>query len=102
MIIYLWHSQLYALIGSSLIFGLAHMQTLWWAGWRRAWKTSTYAGFRAGPVFGLIRWLSGDIYLGILIHFLHNLFVMFPLPGFKDRMAHTPTNAELREKQSER
>jgi len=97
-VMYLLHNELYALVISSLVFGLAHMGNLWWAGWRRAWHTTVHAGFRAGPVFGLVRWLSGDIYLGIAVHFLHNLFVMFPPPGFSHRMARTPTNEELRSK----
>ena len=95
---YLLHSQLYALALSSVVFGLAHMRNLWWAGWRRSWHTSTYAGFKAGPVLGAIRWLNGDIYLGMLLHFIHNLIVILPPPGLKHRMAPTPTNAELRAK----
>ena len=97
-LMYVWHNQLYALVISSLLFGVAHMSNLWWAGWRRSWDTTVQAGFRAGPIFGLVRLLSGDIYLGIAVHFLHNLFVMFPLPGFGHRVARTPTDEELRSK----
>ena len=96
LLLHFLHNQLYAITISSLVFGLAHMRNLWWAGWRRSWKTTAYAGFRAGPVFAIIRWLSGDIYLGILIHFLHNLFIILPPPGFSHRVAPTPTDAELR------
>jgi len=71
------------------------MRNLWWAGWRRSWRTTTYTGLTAGPTLGVIRWLSGDIYLGILIHFLHNLCVLLPPPGLGHRMAPTPTDAEL-------
>jgi membrane protease YdiL (CAAX protease family) len=97
-VMYMWHSQIIALVVSSLLFGIAHMRNLWWAGWRRSWRTSVYTGFTAGPIFGLIRIVSGDIYLGILIHFLHNLFVMFPLPGSGHMVATVPTDAELKEK----
>lgn len=93
---YFFHSPLLALIISSLLFGLVHMRNIWWAGWRRSWSTSVYAGFTGGPLFGFIRLFSGDIYLGILVHFLHNLWVMFPLPGFNQNVARTPTNDELR------
>ena len=98
LLLYFWSNQFYALLGSSLLFGIAHLKNIWWAGWRRSIKTSMYAGFRAGPIFGLIRLISGDIYLGILVHFLHNLLVMFPPPGLERYMARTPTNSELRSK----
>jgi membrane protease YdiL (CAAX protease family) len=88
-----------AFIGSSLLFGVFHMRNLWWAGWRRSWHMTRYAGFLAGPLFCLLRILSGDIYIGILIHFLHNLMVILPPPGMGRFMAKTPTDRELREAQ---
>ena len=94
----IWHNEIIALIFSSLLFGAAHMGNIWWAGWRRSWKTSVYAGLSAGPILGVIRLLYGDIYLGILLHFLHNLYIMLPPPGFKHRVAGTPKDDELREK----
>ena len=97
-VFYFWHSVLLALVVSSLVFGAAHMQNLWWAGWRQSFAITRYAAFTGGPLFGVIRWLSGDIYLGILVHFLHNLYVMFPPPGFGHRVARTPKDGELRGK----
>ena len=37
---------------------------------------SLYAGLIVGPLLGLLRWWSGDIYLGILVHFLNNYVSM--------------------------
>lgn len=97
VILYVWHSALLAIAGSSLVFGLAHMRNVWWAGWRRSLRMTAYTGFIAGPLFAAVRWASGDIYLGVLVHFVHNLLVMFPWPGTGHRVAATPTDAELRE-----
>jgi len=97
-VMYVWNNPLYAIVISSLLFGIVHMRNLWWAGWRRSWDTSVYAGFWAGPILGIVRFLSGDIYLGIALHFLHNLYVMLPPPGFSHRVARTPRDDELREK----
>lgn len=45
----------------------------------------------AGPILALIRLWTGDIYLGITVHFLHNLMNM--------RLSHnTPTGEYLRTK----
>ena len=95
-------SLIQALIFSSLLFGIFHMRNLWWAGWRRSWRTSVYAGLVGGPLFGIVRILSGDIYLGILMHFMHNLLVIFPLPGTGRFMAPTPKDQELLEAQGRR
>ena len=98
----LGQGQLKALIISSLLFGIFHLRNLWWAGWRRSWRTTRYAGLIAGPIFGIVRILSGDIYLGILVHFLHNLAVLLPLPGTGRFMAPTPTDQEMKEAQESR
>lgn len=89
-------STLKALLISSLLFGLVHMRIIGWAGWRRAWETTLYAGVVAGPIFGLIRLISGDIYLGILIHFFHNFLIIFAPQGMQQYVAETPTDRELR------
>jgi len=96
VLLLIWHNQLYALIASSLLFGIVHMRNLWWAGWQRSWNMTIYAGFTGGPIFGVIRLLSGDIYLGILVHFVHNFLIMFPPPGLGKYMAHVPRDEELR------
>jgi membrane protease YdiL (CAAX protease family) len=95
-------SRIWALVVSSLLFGIFHMRNLWWAGWRRSWKMTKYAGFTGGPVLGLIRIFWGDIYLGIFLHFVHNFFVTLPLPGMGRYVAETPKDAEMREIQERR
>jgi membrane protease YdiL (CAAX protease family) len=94
-VLFYTHNAVYAVIFSSLTFGLFHMRNLWWASWRRSWSMTVYAGLTAGPIFALIRFLTGDIYLGILVHFLHN-FVVIMTPGLLGKgTARTPTDDEL-------
>ena len=95
---YYTHSPIYAVVVSSLTFGLFHLRNLWWAGWRRSWHISLYTGLSVGPVLAVIRLFYGDIYMGMAFHFVHNFFVMFPPPGMKERMAPTPKDNELKSK----
>ena len=92
------NDKVLAVIGSSLIFGVFHMRNMWWAGFRRSANNSIYAGLFAGPIFAIIRILTGSIYAGILVHFLHNLFVMLVPRFIYKNVAPTPTNEELRAK----
>lgn len=93
--LYVTKNALWAVVVSSVTFGLLHLRNLWWASWRRSWRQTFYAGLTAGPVFGLIRFLTGDIYLGILVHFLHN-FVVIMTPRLLGGAARTPTDEEIR------
>jgi len=70
------HSAIWAIALSSLLFGLFHLRNLWWADRRRIAYTCLYAGLFVGPIFALLRWWSGDIYLSILAHFLNNYTTM--------------------------
>jgi len=89
----LTHNTVVAIISSSLLFGLFHLRNLWWADRRRVTVNCLYTGLVAGPIFALVRLWSGDIYLCILVHFLHNLIHM--------KFAHnTPTDEFLASKRS--
>lgn len=72
----IWHSLWPALIVSSLLFGLFHLRNLWWLSGRQVLVNCLYAGLVFGPIVCLIRWWTGDIYLGIAIHAIHNLIII--------------------------
>ena len=85
------NSPLAAIVISSLLFGLFHLRNLWWADRRHVALNCLYTGLIVGPIFALVRFWSGDIYLGVLVHFLHNFINM--------RLAHnTPTDEFLASK----
>ena len=82
-----------AVLITSAVFGLFHMRNVWWAGWRRSWQMTVYAGVFAGPALAVARLLTGTIYLSIFLHFLNNFLVIFA-PGYSS--AHAPRDKELR------
>jgi membrane protease YdiL (CAAX protease family) len=100
--VYLGLSEIMTLIITSLLFGIFHMRNIWWAGWKRSWSMSVYAGVVGGPVFALARIITGDIYLGILLHFVHNFLIVFAPPGIRKYVDKTPTDAELQIAQQRR
>lgn len=89
-VVVLWHSQLLALTISSLLFGLFHLRNLWWAPRRQVAWNCLYTGLVFAPLVGLVRWWSGDIYLGIAIHALHNSISMYGVATSK-----VPTDSYL-------
>lgn len=80
---------------SSLLFGVFHLRNLWWADWKRVLRMCLYTGLIVGPVLSLIRVETGDIYLGIFLHFLNNFLVVFPLPFLKSFMQEVPRDTFL-------
>lgn len=85
-------SLLAALIVSSLLFGLFHLRNLWWASPKQVLINCLYTGLILGPMLGLVRWWSGDIYLCIALHALHNFLS-------ENFAANAPTDRFLRSKQ---
>ncbi len=71
------HNVLTSLVISSLLFGLWHLKNIPWSGPKRAIPQALYTGFIAGPVFCLLAVVTGDIYLAILAHFVHNYVLTF-------------------------
>lgn len=77
LVLWVLHSAFAALVASSLLFGLFHTRNLWWASRKQVLFMCFYTGLVFGPIVGLIRWWSGDIYLGIAFHALHNFANMY-------------------------
>lgn len=94
LILIVWDSQLLALILSSVLFGLFHLRNLWWASHKRVLFICLYTGLLFAPIVGLVRWWSGDIYLCIAIHALHNFGNMY-----LSRSSSVPTDEYLRSRQ---
>jgi membrane protease YdiL (CAAX protease family) len=66
------HSALAAIIVSSLLFGLFHLRNLWWAPRKQVLINCLYTGLLIGPLLALVRWWTGDLYLCIALHAIHN------------------------------
>lgn len=68
----IWHNTVVAVVATSLIFGIFHLRNLWWSSRRQVLFSCLYAALWFGPVAGVLRWWSGDIYLGIALHAVNN------------------------------
>lgn len=66
-----------ALISSSLLFGVFHLRNSWWASKKRLVGMCMYSGLAFGPLIGLVLMYTGDIYIGIALHALHNFVAMY-------------------------
>lgn len=72
----MWQNVLVAIAGSSFVFGLLHLRNLWWSSPKRLLFQCAYAGLFIGPLAGVLRWWSGDIYLAIAFHAINNFTVI--------------------------
>ncbi len=66
----IWSNQWISLVVSSFLFGTWHLKNYYWSGKRSIIIQFLYTSLFYGPVFALMRIYTGDIYLGILFHFI--------------------------------
>jgi membrane protease YdiL (CAAX protease family) len=85
----------WAIFTSSLLFGLFHLRNYWWADKKQLIRMCFYAGLIVGPLMGYARIITGDIYLGILLHFLNNFLVAFPPRMLKGMISNMPDDSYL-------
>lgn len=88
------NNAIIAIIVSSALFGIFHLRNLWWSSRQQVIFNCLYAGLFFGPIVGLVRWWTGDVYLGIAIHAIHN-FSVISIPA-----RNKPTNKFLLSKQN--
>jgi membrane protease YdiL (CAAX protease family) len=77
LVLSLSYDSLVALTTTSLLFGMFHLRNLWWAPSRQVFINCLYTGLVFAPLLGLVRWWSGDVYLCIALHALHNFITMY-------------------------
>lgn len=70
LVLSVWNNQWVALGVSSLLFGVWHLKNYYWSGGKSIINQFLYTALIYGPIFGLMRIYTGDIYLGILFHFI--------------------------------
>jgi membrane protease YdiL (CAAX protease family) len=71
----IWQSGLITIIVTSLAFGFWHLKNYHRSGKESTIKQFFYTALYAGPLFAVIRMLSGDIYVGIFVHFVMDTLV---------------------------
>jgi len=77
LVLAIWRNALVALLISSLLFGLFHLRNAWWLSRKQLLVQCLYTGLIFAPIIGSARWWSGDIYLGVALHALHNFISMY-------------------------
>lgn len=90
---YIWHNAAAAIIVSSVLFGVFHLRNLWWLEPKKVLVNCLYTGLFFGPLVALVRWWTGDIYLGVAIHAAHNFLNEY-------MSSKTPTDQFLLSKQA--
>ena len=68
-----------SVIFSSLIFGLWHYKNVFFKGNRLALKQVLYTGTFYGPIFALITYFTGTIWLAVIFHYINNLYFVLKL-----------------------
>lgn len=68
------YSSAWALVVSSLLFGLWHLKNIFWETPRGLAGQMLYAGFIFGPIAAALTLWSGTIWLAVIIHYLNNLW----------------------------
>ena len=71
---YLTNSYLEATVVSSIAFGVWHLKNLAFMTWKSTIIQVIYAGSIYGPIFAIIRILTGDIYLSIFLHISNDVY----------------------------
>ena len=66
----IWKNQWVALGVSSLLFGVWHLKNYYWGGLKSSIIQLLYTALFYGPIFGIARIFTGDIYLAVLLHYL--------------------------------
>jgi len=70
LVMLVFQNQWIALALTSLAFGGWHLKNIPWSGKKGAVKQFFYTTLYAGPLFSILRIVTGDIYLAVLVHYL--------------------------------
>lgn len=70
-----------AFVISCLLFCLWHFKNIFWEE-KRVFSQMAYAGFIAGPIFAIATLWTGTIWLGVILHYLNNLWSPISLEIF--------------------
>jgi membrane protease YdiL (CAAX protease family) len=73
----------YAVIVSSILFGLWHIKNLRWDGKKRVLRQVLWAGVILGPLFGFLTIWSGSIWLAVILHYINNIWAPISEKLFK-------------------
>lgn len=68
-------SPLSSIIISSVIFGLWHLKNYKWQTGKETLNQVLYTGIVFGPLVCLLTLYTGTIWLGVIVHYIHNFLV---------------------------
>jgi membrane protease YdiL (CAAX protease family) len=67
------HSNRFAIVGSSLLFGLVHIRNIYWLEPTRLIGVMIFTGLIAGPIFAYVTLRFRSVWPAVILHYLNNL-----------------------------
>lgn len=68
------YGQTYAIIISSVLFGLWHIRSIFFMSYKRTFLQVVYTGMILGPIFATVTILTGSVWIAVMLHYLNNIF----------------------------
>ncbi len=69
---------------SSALFGVWHIRSIYFMSKRKTLAQMFYAGIIIGPIFAYLTFLTGDIWLAVILHYINN--ILAPLIQEKNKV----------------
>lgn len=66
-------SNLFAIVVSSLLFGLLHLRNIYWLETGALLRTMAYTGLVLGPLLGYVSLRCRSLWPAVILHYLNNL-----------------------------
>ncbi len=66
-------NSIYAVITSSLLFGLWHLKNHKWQTRSQTMYQVVYTGLIFGPIMAIISLWTGTIWIAVILHYIHNI-----------------------------
>lgn len=78
-------SPFLSILYTSILFGLAHLRNIPYMSKQKLLEQILYASFIFGPVTGIVTYLTGSIWIAVILHYINNLSNMLFLYKHKAR-----------------
>jgi membrane protease YdiL (CAAX protease family) len=69
------HQYFFAIFITSILFGLWHLKNYKWLTKKELYQQVLYTGFVFNPIICFITLYTGTIWIGVIVHYVHNIVV---------------------------
>jgi membrane protease YdiL (CAAX protease family) len=67
------HSNRFAIVGSSILFGIVHIRNIFWLEPFQLASMMIFAGLITGPILGYVTLRCRSVWPAVMLHYLNNL-----------------------------